>query len=137
MGKLIGKVVLRNAYQVRMDSEGDYKVAHKDARGAEYVQDVAARVVAYVKKQLAGKTVTVADAKSLLDDAPPSLGLPYLYGYKLHFYSQSVLIVLVATRQATYAKCGQRYDYTVLARNTPKAQSTQRKQSGTRSSATR
>src|SRR5438045_4030632 len=77
MSKLIGKVALRNAYRVLEDSEGNYKVTHKDARGAEYSQNIAAKVVKYVRKQLRGKTIAVTDAMSLLEDAPSRLELPY------------------------------------------------------------
>ena len=122
MLKLVGKVILRNAYRVVLDLEGDYKVTHKDARGAEYSQDVAAKVVRYVQRECRGKTVSVAEAKNVLEDAPRELPVPYEYGQKLQYYAQSVLIVLVATRQASYAKVGQRYDYTIRApKNTPAA----------------
>ena len=127
MPKLIGKVALRNAYHVLEDTEGNYKVTSKDARGAEYSQDVAAKVAEYVGNQLRGKTVVVADAVSLLEDAPARLELPYQYGYKLHFYSQSVLIVLVATKQASYKRNGQRFEYTMLAQKMTNKQSSRKR----------
>jgi hypothetical protein len=134
MPKLIGKVVLRNAYRVHEDAEGNYKVTHKDGRGAEYSQDVAAKVVEYVRKKLYGETVTVKDAASLLEDAPARLELPYQYGYKLNFFSQGVLVVLVAIRQASYVKSGQRFDYTILAQKVADKQpATRRHVNGPRS----
>jgi hypothetical protein len=114
MAKLIGKVTLKNAYRVLEDAEGDYKVTHKDARGAEYSQDVAADVVNYLYKHLRGETVAVADAMRVLEDAAEELDLPYQYGFKLQFYTQNVLVVLVALRQASYKKAGQRFEYTLL-----------------------
>jgi hypothetical protein len=137
MLRLIGKVVLRNAYRVLVDSGGDYRVTHKDQRGAEYSQDVTAKVVNYVLKRRRGKTVSVADAQALLEEAPPSLQLPYSYGHRLQFYSQSVLIVLVARKQARSKKNGPRFDYTLHAssKGLDKTPRTRRKPDGTRSHA--
>jgi hypothetical protein len=115
MSRLVGKVVLRNPYRVLLDSVGDYEVSYKDPRGCEYSQDVAAKVVRYVQKKCRGKTVAVAEAQTLLEGAPKGLPVPYAYGFKLRYYAQAVLVVLVATRQARYKKCGQRFEYEILA----------------------
>jgi hypothetical protein len=114
MLKLVGKVVLRNDYRILQDSDGDYRVTHEDTRGAEYTQCVAAGVVQYLRRKCRGTTVLVADARAVLEEAPPSLKRPYSYGYKLRFYAQSVLVVLVALRQARYKKSGKRFEYTIL-----------------------
>jgi hypothetical protein len=139
MFKLIGKVVLRNPYRVLMNSDGEFRVTHKNARGAEHSQDVASKVVQYVQKKFRGKTVSVADAQELLEAAPAQLGIPYDFGYQLYFYAQRVLIVLVAKRQATYGKCGRRFDYTILMRQKTgnRKHSTRGKNNDTRSRAVR
>ena len=114
MLKLVGEIILRSAYRILADSEGNYRVTHQDCHGAEYCQAVAVKVARYVQRKCQGETVTVAEARSVLESAPKELEVPYDYGYKLGFYAQSVLLVLVATRQAEYSKIGQRFDFTVL-----------------------
>lgn len=114
MTKLMGTVTLRNPYRVGLNSNGDYKVTSKSSRGAGYSQEVAATVVDYVYKQCRGRTVTVADAKDLLEHAPKTLRGPFDYGYKLQFYAQDVLLVLVAIGRASYLKCGSRFEYTIF-----------------------
>jgi hypothetical protein len=114
MTKLLGNVTLRNTYRVVQASGGDYKVNHKDQRGACYTQDIAAKAVHLVGRQLRGSTVTVSDVEVFLAHAPKSVRGPYDYGYKLHFYAQSVLLVLVATGRASHIKSGRGFEYTIL-----------------------
>jgi hypothetical protein len=113
MPRLIGKVVLRNDYRIYSDAEADYKVVHQDRRGAEYSQFVASAVAEYVRRKSRGRSVTVAETQRLLERAPKRLQVPYDFGFKLQFYAQAVLLVLVALRQASYKKVGQRFEYTV------------------------
>lgn len=75
---------------------------------------------------------------SVLEDAPAEMDLPYHYGFKLQFYSQDVLVVLVALRQASYKKCGQRFEYMITAhKGAEKPTKTRRHADGTRSRAVR
>jgi hypothetical protein len=114
MTKLLGKVTLKNTYRVVLDSNGDYRVTYKTPRGALYSQDVDAKIVEYVHKQFGGTTVTVPDVEVSLKHALKTLPVPYAYGHKLQFYSQSVLLVLVAAGRASHVRSGPRFEYTIL-----------------------
>lgn len=53
----------------------------------------------------------VAEVQEVLEPVATRLALPYTYGYKLHFYAQDALVVLVALKQARLSKEGRRYLY--------------------------
>jgi hypothetical protein len=104
----IGAVTLRRTYHV--DREGDtFRIWSSTERGADFGQTVEGKVIRYLAKALQGQTVTVPEAKSTL--LKSGIRLPYKDGYKLHFFAQSVLIALVASRQASHRKVGNRFEY--------------------------
>jgi len=104
----IGVVTLRRQYVVERNADV-YRVRSSTPRQAEFAQLVEGPVVRHLAKALEGQTVTVEDAEKELRQS--SLKLPYQYGYKLHFFAQNALVVLVASGQASRTKVGQRFEY--------------------------
>lgn len=106
--RLVGSVRLRREYHV--DRAADmYRIRSVTPRDAEFGQAVEGKVLRYLAKALEGQTVTVEEAKKVL--VKSGLRLPYHYGYKLHFFTQNVLVVLVASGQASHCKSGRGFEY--------------------------
>ena len=72
-------------------------------------QEVEGAVIRHLAKELEGQTVTVEEAEEVLRNS--GLELPYQFGYKLHYYAQNVLVVLIASGQASHTKVGRRFEY--------------------------
>lgn len=107
---LIGIVRLRNEYHV--DRKADiFRVWSGNERGADFGQTVEGKIVRYLANALQGQTVTVPEAQSAL--VKSAFRLPYTYGHKLHFFTQSVLVVLVATGNASHRRVSRGFEYDV------------------------
>jgi len=107
---LVGVVKLRNEYHVHRKAD-TFRVWSATARGADYGQTVSGEIVRHLAKALQGQTVTVPKAESEL--LKSGIRLPYNYGYKLHFFAQSALIALVATRNASHRRVGRGFEYDI------------------------
>jgi hypothetical protein len=108
----VGEVQLRNLYGVYRCHDA-FEVESTDRSGRRYIERFPLPVAAHLRTALAGRIVAVEEAAELLELAAVKLEIPYTYGHKLRFYTQSVLIILVACGQATCKKDGRRYLYTV------------------------
>jgi hypothetical protein len=107
---LIGIVRLRNEYHI--DRKADiFRVWSGNERGADFGQTVEGKIVRYLADALQGQTVTVPEAERAL--LKSGIRLPYNYGYKRHFFAQTVLVVLVATGSASYRRVGRGFEYDV------------------------
>jgi len=106
----IGRVRLRNTYCVEC-SANNFRVSSTSPKGAGYSQLVPEPVVTHFRKIACGQTVTVDEAMRAL--ARSSLQLPYQYGYKLRFFAQNVLVVLVALGKACQTRVGHRFEYDI------------------------
>jgi len=106
----IAVVTLRNKYRVDREAE-TFRVWSANQRGADFGQTVEGKVVRYLANALQGQTVTVPEAERAL--VKSGFSLPYRYGHKLHFFAQTVLIVLVATRRASHRPVGRGFEYDI------------------------
>lgn len=111
--KLLGKVNLRNLYRVY--EEGDsYIVAGENPKGQRYECKVPREAVSYLRDRMAGQRVTAQQAGVTLRPAAERFKLPYTYGDKLRYSGQYVLVAAVALGQATVAKEGRSYVYSII-----------------------
>jgi hypothetical protein len=106
----IGTVKLRRQYLVERNADV-YRVSSATPRQAEFGQLIDGPVVRYLAKALSGQTAWVEDADKALRKS--GLKLPYQYGYKLRFFAQSALVVLVASGQASHRPAGARFEYDI------------------------
>ena len=103
-------VTLRNEYHV--DREADtFRVWSANRRGADYGQTVEGKIVRYLANALQGQTITVPEAETALRKS--GMKLPYRGGYKLHFFAQDALVVLVATGNASHRSVGRGFEYDI------------------------
>lgn len=84
-----------------------------DGKGAIHGNRIPAPAVEYLQAALEGRLVGVEEAASALELVAKQLNLSYTYGYKLNFYAQQVLLVLVALGKANVSKEGRGYQYRV------------------------
>ena len=105
-----GTVTLRNTYHVNREAD-TYRVWSDNKRGADFGQKVEGKVVRCLANALQGQTVTVPEAESAL--LKSGIKLPYTYGYKLHFFAQDALVVLVATGNASHRRVGRGFEYDI------------------------
>jgi hypothetical protein len=106
----IAVVTLRNQYHVEREAD-TFRIWSATKRGADFGQTVEGKIVRYLANALQGQTVTVPEAqRALLKSA---MRLPYSYGHKLHFFTQSVLVALVATGNASHRRVGRGFEYDV------------------------
>lgn len=98
---LIGEVRLRNSYFVYA-SANDYTVVALDRHGDRHEQTFEFESVDFVADLLDGEEVTVDQALNTIEPLVDErvIQFPFTYGYKLRFYLQSILIILVATGRA-------------------------------------
>ena len=111
--KLLAEVKLRNAYRIYQDGSG-YVVESEDKHGRIYQERVSRETVTYLHDACRGRVVTKEEAADRLERGATSLRLPYTYGFKLQFYTQNVLLVLVALGDAHMEKNGRAYHYEVV-----------------------
>jgi hypothetical protein len=109
---LVGTVELRNSHWVYRKGT-DFRVVQKDRHGEEHAELIPRDVVDFIAGRTRGGEIDVDKAAQLLDSAAGDLRLPYTYGYKLHYYAQDVLIVLVAVGAASVRKVGRAYLYAI------------------------
>lgn len=106
----IGTVTLRKQRFVERNADV-YRVRSITSRHAEFGQSIDGKIVRHLALALSGETVTVEGAEKELRRS--GLSMPYQYGHKLHFFAQDVLIVLVASGQASHRAVGQRFEYDI------------------------
>ena len=111
--RLLGELSLRNARRIYA-SGSDYRAVQIDRHGAQHGLIVLAGVVDFVARHFSGQTVVVEDVAAQIQ-ASFSSRLPYHYGFKLHFYTQDALLVLVATDRADLSRKGPRFYYTIFS----------------------
>ena len=115
MAEYIGKVTLRNTRDVFKDHK-IYIVKCKSKR--EEIKSISIRkeLVDYVFSKFSGKELIVEDIEYFLEreDVFKKFKIPFEYGFKLHFYAQDILIILVALNKATLKKRGNRYFYQTI-----------------------
>jgi hypothetical protein len=112
MAEFLKAIQLRNPRAIYRDEEG-FVVEQDDPRGRKYSSTIPIFIVDYVYAHLKGKRVIVEDAEELLAPKAAEFSLPYRGGYKLQFYAQDVLLVLVALDKAKLIKDGRRYLYDI------------------------
>ena len=106
----IAVVTLRNDYHVEREAD-TFRVCSATKRGAGFSQTIEGQIVRYLASALHGQTVTVPEAENAL--LKSGIKLPYSYGYKLRFFAQTVLIVLVASGNASHRRVGRGFDYDI------------------------
>lgn len=104
----IGTVTLRTTYRVTRDAD-TFHVSSANTRGADFGQSIEGQLIRYLAHALQGQTVTVPEAQSAL--LKSGIKLRYTYGYKLRFFAQYALIVLVATGNASHRRVGRSFEY--------------------------
>lgn len=111
MKKFIGEIQLRNSR--RIYSEGEiFIVEQTDKNGRITTEKIDVKIVNSLRRVLKGKTVSVKEAFETLSTIKGMI-LPYNHGYKLSYYAQDILIVLVALERASVEKVGRAYYYTI------------------------
>jgi len=112
--KFIGQVELRNSRRVYY-LEDFYRVeqVNPNREQVNYSYDIPDKVVEYLYNQLKGRKVTKKDAFTVLNPVAKQLNLPFTNGYKLDYYAQEALVVLVALGKASLSKEGRAYFYTI------------------------
>ena len=79
-----------------------------------YSRLISYRDVERIHKLFRNKTVTVKEAQEFVESILDKLDTTYWGGYKLYYYVQSVLLILVVTNRAIREKDGNTSYYTVL-----------------------
>ena len=110
MSELIGEFTLRNSRKIYRKGN-NYIVEQTDRNGTRYTVDVSHSLAKSLALELTGHTVTKNQAADALKLIPGDK--PYDYGYKLDFYAQDVLLVLVSLDMADFEKIGRGYQYTI------------------------
>jgi len=116
MSQFIGKVVLRNTREIFQENS-KFKVKYKKKSGETYSTLIEKRLIDYVFKKFSGREFIVEDVENLLSkrDIQERFNIPFKFGYKLHFYAQEVLVILIALNKATLEKHGRRFYYQILS----------------------
>ena len=112
MKKAIGRVTLRNEYQVYEDGDS-YVVAGENARGQRYECEVRREAVSYLRDKMSGRRVTAEQAGTTLKPVAERFKLPYTYGDRMRYSGQYVLVAAVALGHATVEKEGRTFVYSV------------------------
>jgi len=110
--ELVNRVNLRNAYSVYQDG-GVYSVVGENRRGQSYESKISHDAVTFLKSRLRGQRTNAEQAARILAPKAETFKLPYTYGDRLRYSAQHVLVVLVALGQATVAKEGRSYVYSI------------------------
>ena len=111
---LVGEIMLKNLYSIYV-SGSQFVVVQKDKHGDLHEQNIPKKTVDTVANLLDGEQVSVAGAFEILEPMVDEgiIQLPFRYGYKLKFYIQNVLLVLVATGRAKHRKEGRGFLYQI------------------------
>jgi hypothetical protein len=112
MKEFIAEVTLRKPYEVYRVGD-EYQVERNVRPGTTYVTKAPKSHVERLAKLLMGRTTGTDEVANAIRSSIPHDDLPYAYGYKLRFYAQSALIVLVALGIARKVKEGRRFLYSV------------------------
>ena len=112
MADLLDIINLRNVYRIYAEGE-DYRVVQQDKHGDEHSRTIPSNVVDYVQKEFMGSRISAEEASLALEKVGDEFNLPYTYGYKLQYYAQSVLLVLIARGDASLEKKGRGHLYTI------------------------
>jgi hypothetical protein len=108
--ELIGDVRLaRRTYKVFRSADG-FLVRSLKPGATTFEEEIPAAVVEWLREHLEGRRVDKDEAAELLKSRGASLSIPYR-GYKLSFYAQTVLVILVASERAVLEQDGRRYLY--------------------------
>jgi hypothetical protein len=111
---LLHEQTLRNTtYQVYKEAEGGFTVESTDRKGATHAQHVEEATVEWLHERLQMRRVNKDEAAEILAGAPLSARVPFGPGWRLNFFAQPVLLVLVALRKAAVAQEGRSFLYTV------------------------
>jgi len=112
--RFIGQVELRNCHRVYY-LENFYRVEQvkPNREKVTYSYDIPDKAVEYLYNQLKGCKVTTQDAFTVLNPVANKLNFPFTNGYKLNYYAQEALVVLVALGKAILTKEGRAYFYTI------------------------
>ncbi len=110
----IGRVQLRNEYRVDKVQSG-FVVSSVDTKGQTFSQFFKERVVDSCISVLGEREWKVDEAAFELADVAEEEGWPFSYGYKLKFFVQGLLVILVALGRADYEKVGRAFIYRVHA----------------------
>ena len=106
------EITLRNKHIVYRDKD-NFRVAQIKESGEEHAHSILSENIERLMQLCHGKTMTVQQANALFGANCSDLDLPYTYGYKLRYYVQDMLLILVATGKATMSKKGKAYIYHV------------------------
>ncbi|MEG4486808.1 hypothetical protein [Microcoleus sp. D2_18a_B4] len=103
--ELIGEVRLRNCHLVYREGS-NYRVDVIKAQRPTIVftKNITCEVVEYLYNQLKGHQVNKDEAADVLKPVASKLNLPYSYGHQLAYYTQEVLVVLVAIGRASLSQ---------------------------------
>lgn len=113
--EFIGKVKLRNQHCIYRDAECFF-VEQTMANGTKRpeVTFIPSCNIDHLYEFFHGKKITPQIAANYISSLAQQWGWPYTYGYKLSFYIQEILVVLVATGRATVLPNGKGFEYQVM-----------------------
>lgn len=112
LSELLGEFKLRNLHQVYREGR-NYPVWEVGPRGRNYQWTIPNAAVERLHQLCRGDVVTTKEAALRLEPYAETLGLPYTYGWKLPFYVQDILLIMVATGKAEMGKQGRSNVYRV------------------------
>jgi len=112
--QLIGTAKIRNLRRIYR-VKGGYEVDHIDQRGITHVNAIPEEAVDRLHTLCLGETLGVEEAAFRLSPYAEELGLPFHYGYKLHFLVQEMLLVLEVQQRLKKRRQGNRYVYQFIA----------------------
>ena len=112
MDELIGEFTLKNDYTIYRTKEGYKSVSKKKTQ--EYVQHIPDEVYESAKIQLSGREWSVGEAAERLEVIAKSDNWPFYYGHKLKFFSQAILLAIVANGEGDFDKESHSFIYTVF-----------------------
>lgn len=84
-----------------------------DKRGVEHSIEIDKKIVGDVRKLLSGREWDLDTASDKLEPFAFENRWKFYYGYKLRFYIQDILLILVARGDAEFYKEGKKYTYII------------------------
>jgi hypothetical protein len=112
MRRLLDRFNLRNPHFV-YETDSGFEVTQIDSHGVEYNYKVSQKAADLLCALCKGTWVTSKQAGQKIAPYAENLALPYHYEPKLSYYTQEILLVLVATGRATIRKAGRGFEYQV------------------------